>query len=80
VKGGREGTRHADSKDSGSLKVILGGMWAALLIAYPLAFVKAWAFPQNWQLPLFVVGVLMIFLVQRAEALLLAHARRILYR
>ena len=62
VKGGREGTRHADSKDSGSLKVILGGMWAALLIAYPLAFVKAWAFPQNWQLPLFVVGVLMIFL------------------
>jgi len=37
-------------------------MWAALLIAYPLAFVKAWAFPQNWQLPLFVVGVLMIFL------------------
>ena len=62
VQGGREGAKLADSKDSGSLKVILGGMWVALLIAYPLAFVKAWAFPQSWQLPLFVVGVLMIFL------------------
>jgi protein-S-isoprenylcysteine O-methyltransferase len=61
VQSGREGVKSADSKDSGSLKVILGGMWAALLLAYPLAFVKAWAFPQRWQLPLFVVGVLMIF-------------------
>jgi protein-S-isoprenylcysteine O-methyltransferase len=60
VQGGREGAKDANSKDSGSLKVILGGMWAALIIAYPLAFVKAWAFPQRWQLPLFVVGVLLI--------------------
>ena len=62
VQGGRESVKDADSKDSGSLKVILGGMWAALLIAYPLAFVKAWAFPQRWQLPLFVVGALLIVL------------------
>jgi len=62
VQGGREGVKRTDSKDSGSLKVILGGMWLALLIAYALAFVKAWAFPQRWQLPLFVVGVLSIVL------------------
>ena len=62
VQGGRQGVKDADSKDSGSLKVILAGMWVALLIAYPLAFVKAWAFPQRWQLPLFVVGVLLIVL------------------
>jgi protein-S-isoprenylcysteine O-methyltransferase len=62
VQGGREGVKDANSKDSGSLKVILAGMWVALLIAYPLAFVKAWAFPQRWQLPLFVVGVLLIVL------------------
>ena len=37
-------------------------MWTALLIAYPLAFVKAWSFPQNWRTPLFVAGVLMILL------------------
>lgn len=62
VQGGREGVKDANSKDSGSLKVILAGMWVALLIAYPLAFVKAWAFPQRWLLPLFVVGVLLIVL------------------
>jgi protein-S-isoprenylcysteine O-methyltransferase len=62
VQSGRKGVKDANSKDSGSLKVILAGMWVALLIAYPLAFVKAWAFPQRWQLPLFVVGVLLIVL------------------
>jgi protein-S-isoprenylcysteine O-methyltransferase Ste14 len=62
VQGGREGVKSADSKDSGSLKVILAGMWMALLLAYPLAFVKAWAFPERWQLPLFVIGVMMIVL------------------
>jgi protein-S-isoprenylcysteine O-methyltransferase Ste14 len=62
VQGGREGAKDANSKDSGSLKVILGGMWIALIIAYLLAFVKAWAFPQRWQLPLFIVGVLLIVL------------------
>jgi protein-S-isoprenylcysteine O-methyltransferase len=60
VQSGRKGVKDANSKDSGSLKVILAGMWVALLIAYPLAFVKAWSFPQRWQLPLFVVGVLLI--------------------
>ena len=62
VRGGREGAKDANSKDSGSLKVIVAGMWVALLIAYPLAFVKAWSFPHRWQLPLFVVGVLLIVL------------------
>jgi protein-S-isoprenylcysteine O-methyltransferase Ste14 len=62
VQGGRDGVKDANSKDSGSLRVILAGMWAALLIAYPVAFVKAWAFPQRWQMLLFVVGVLMIVL------------------
>jgi protein-S-isoprenylcysteine O-methyltransferase Ste14 len=42
--------------------MIMGGMWTALLIAYPLAFVKVWSFPQAWRTPLFVAGVLMILL------------------
>ncbi|MEA2766351.1 MAG: hypothetical protein QOK07_2755 [Gemmatimonadaceae bacterium] len=62
VQGGREGAKEAGSKDNGSLKVIVAGMWLALILAYPLAFVRAWAFPQNWQLPLFIVGVLLILL------------------
>lgn len=60
VQGGREGVKRTDSRDGGSLRVILGGMWVALAVAFPLAFVKAWAFPQRWQLPLFVVGLLLI--------------------
>src|SRR2546423_7580677 len=39
----------------------MGGMWIALLTAYVVAFVKAGFFAHNWQLPLFIAGVLMIF-------------------
>jgi protein-S-isoprenylcysteine O-methyltransferase Ste14 len=62
VQGGVEGVRNADSKDSGSLRVLLGGMWIALLLAFPLSFVRAWAFPQGAQLPLFAVGTSLILL------------------
>ena len=62
VQSGREGAKAADSKDSGSIKVIMAGNAIALTLAYPLAFVRAWSFPQNWQVPLFVAGVLMVFL------------------
>jgi protein-S-isoprenylcysteine O-methyltransferase Ste14 len=40
----------------------MAGMGAALFIAFVVASVKAWAFPQRWQLPLFVVGLLLIVL------------------
>ena len=62
VRKGLEGGKRADSRDSGSMKVLLAGMGVATVIAYPIAFVKAWSFPDSWQLPLFVVGVLLIFL------------------
>jgi len=62
VQSGREGLKDAGSKDSGSLKVIMAGNGIALGLAYPLAFVRAWSFPEKWQVPLFVVGVLMVFL------------------
>ena len=62
VQSGREGLKDAGSKDSGSLKVIMAGNGIALGLAYPLAFVRAWSFPEKWQVPLFIVGVLMVFL------------------
>jgi protein-S-isoprenylcysteine O-methyltransferase Ste14 len=62
VEGGRQGVKDANSKDGGSLKVIMAGMGAALFIAFLIASVKAWAFPPRWQLPLFVVGLLLILL------------------
>jgi protein-S-isoprenylcysteine O-methyltransferase Ste14 len=62
VTSGYEAVKGPDSKDRGSLKVIMGGMWMALLTAYLVAFVRAGFFPHSWQLPLFIAGVLMIFL------------------
>jgi protein-S-isoprenylcysteine O-methyltransferase Ste14 len=60
VQGGIKGAKDAGSKDSGSLRVLLGGMWIALFLAFPLAFVRAWSFPLREQLPLFIAGLLLI--------------------
>jgi protein-S-isoprenylcysteine O-methyltransferase len=62
VQGGVEGAKRADSRDSGSLRVLLGGMWVALFLAFPLSFVRAWSFPRSVQLSLFAVGVALILL------------------
>lgn len=62
VQGGVEGAKRADSSDSGSLRVLLGGMWVALFLAFPLSFVRAWSFPRSVQLSLFAVGVALILL------------------
>lgn len=60
VRSGSEGAKRPDSKDGGSIKVIMAGMGSAFFLAFPLAFVKAWSFPGSWQVPLFVVGALML--------------------
>ncbi|MGH7603632.1 MAG: methyltransferase family protein [Gemmatimonadaceae bacterium] len=62
LRTGMEGAKAADSRDSGSLRVLIGGMWIALLIAFGLSFVTAAKFRPSLQLPLFVAGVLLIFL------------------
>lgn len=62
VQGGIEGVKGGDSRDGGSLRVLLGGMWIALFLAFPLAFVRAWSFPPGAQLPLFAVGLSLIAL------------------
>lgn len=62
VRRGIEGGRGPDSKDSGSMRVILAGMGIAFFLAYPLAFVQGWRFPPGAQLLVFVLGVVMIIL------------------
>lgn len=62
VMAGVEGVKSSDSKDDGSLRVLLGGMWIALLLAYPLAFVRAWMFPPRAQVPVFAAGISLILL------------------
>ena len=62
VRGGIEGVNSEESKDGGSLRLMLGAMWVALVVAYPLAFVRAWMFPPRAQLPLFAAGLSLILL------------------
>ena len=62
VQGGLEGGKGADAKDSGSLRVLLGGMGIAFFLAYPLAFVRAWWFPPGARVLLYAVGIAMILL------------------
>lgn len=62
VQSGIEGGKGADSKDSGSMRVLLGGMGIAFFLAYPLAFIRAWWFPPGARVLLYAVGVAMIFL------------------
>jgi protein-S-isoprenylcysteine O-methyltransferase Ste14 len=62
VRGGVEGAKSADSKDGGSMKVLLGGMWIALMLGFFLSFVKAGSFPPGAQLPVFVIGVALLIL------------------
>lgn len=60
VRDARKSAKSADSKDRGSMGFLLTVQMMALLIAYPVAFVRAWSFPTRAKLPLFVAGVLMI--------------------
>ena len=60
VQDARKSAKRVDSQDHGSIRFIMTVQWIALLIAYPIAFVRAWSFPERAQLPLFIVGVLML--------------------
>jgi protein-S-isoprenylcysteine O-methyltransferase Ste14 len=62
VRGGIEGAKRAESRDSGSIRIMLGVMWIALMLAFPLAFVRAWMFPPRFQLPLLAIGISLILL------------------
>ena len=62
VRGGVEGAKSADSKDGGSIRVLLGGMWIALMLGFFLSFAKAGSFPPGARVPAFVVGVALIIL------------------
>jgi protein-S-isoprenylcysteine O-methyltransferase len=62
VRGGVEGAKSADSKDGGSIKVLLGGMWIALMLGFFLSFVKTGSFSPGAQLPAFAIGVALMIL------------------
>ena len=62
------------SKDSGSLRLILLGMWMGLFISFPIAFVNVFRFPPALNLAGFCAGTGLLI----AGSLLRRHCWRIL--
>lgn len=62
VRGGVEGVKSKDSRDRGSLGLLLGGQYVAILSAFGIAFVAGFAFPTRFQVPLFAAGISLILL------------------
>ena len=60
VQDARKSVKRPDSQDRGSITWLLTIQMIALFIAYPIAFVRAWSFPERAQLPLFVAGTLLM--------------------
>jgi protein-S-isoprenylcysteine O-methyltransferase Ste14 len=62
------------SKDSGSLRVIVVGMWLGLFVSFPVAFVAALRFSRAVELPAFFMGTALL----AAGTLLRRHCWRVL--
>ena len=58
----RQAAGRADSKDSGSFRLMTIALTTALVLAFPLAFLDRWSFPPGRQLQAFIIGVLLIVL------------------
>jgi protein-S-isoprenylcysteine O-methyltransferase Ste14 len=62
IRRARIESRQSGSKDRGSVKVMTAAMSTALVLAFPLAFVDAWAFSQSRHSEIFALGILVIVL------------------
>ena len=74
VRRAGKSVRRADSPDAGSYRVIVNAMGIAFLVAWPLAWVPAVRFPQQWELTVFIVGLVFVI----AGSLLRRHCWRML--
>ncbi len=57
VQQARIDSKNADSKDAGSIRVIMAAMWISFLLSFVTAWVRLFAFPAGAQLYTFYVGV-----------------------
>src|SRR6266511_2831240 len=60
VRRAGKSVRRADSPDAGSYRVIVNAMGIAFLVAWPLAWVPALRCPQQWELIVFIVGLVFV--------------------
>lgn len=57
-----ERAKDADSRDHGSVRVMTAGISTALVLAFPLAFLERWSFPESRHRALFLGGIVLIVL------------------
>ena len=74
VRKAQKSATRTDSPDAGSVRVIVLGMWAATVIAFPLAWVPFLRLPAPLQPVVFVIGIAMLI----AGSLLRRHCWRLL--
>jgi len=74
VRAAQKSAGAGDSKDAGSLRVIMFGMWLGLLIAFPIAFLDFLRFPRVALVPAFWIGIAVFV----AGSLLRRHCWRVL--
>lgn len=63
-----------DSKDGGSMRVIMMGQWIGMLLAYPIAWVRLFRVPRSVDVPVFFAGTAIVVL----GSLLRRHCFRML--
>jgi protein-S-isoprenylcysteine O-methyltransferase Ste14 len=74
VRQARQAARRADSRDAGSVRLLVYGGGIATVVAFFLSWVPAFRLPASWQLALFVIGIAMLI----AGSLLRRHCWRLL--
>ncbi len=74
VQRGRRSAAAPDSKDAGSIRVIMIGQFLGMLLAFPAASLRLFRFPAVAQVPAFSVGVALLI----AASLLRRHCFRVL--
>ena len=70
----RRDPAHNPRQDAGSMGVIVLGMWAGLGVAFVVAHIPRFMFPEPWKFILYGVGVVLLFL----SSLLRRHCFRVL--
>lgn len=60
IRRAREESKNAGSKDAGSVRLMMAAMSTVMVLAFPVAFVDQWSFPELRHRVLFAAGILLM--------------------
>jgi len=62
IRRARDESKRTGSQDAGSVRVMMGVMSTVMVLAFPLAFVERWSFPESQHRLLFAAGITLMVL------------------